>query len=910
MPLSSKHITSFTARKSRWLIVLAILICSVNLLAQDNKPINNKRQINEMRAKSVKKKEKASTKDIAGKRLRTRNKNSTADRAIYSNPSPYADKKRTGGDRKVKGSSPRIRSRTAETARENVYPNSGSFTNGSRSNSSETGNIQKSKYTRSGKLSASQKMKFGTARSNTPKSRTRSAESARSNVYPQKGPFVNRSSYSSKTRSITSRTSRSGKISTRPSFSTRYTNRSYSKSTSAEYSRTRQFKQNGSFVNRTSKTSERAYRVQPGTTRTGKLSAGPVPPGKKKRATTPRTASQPFVTKPKKDVYWGKFSKGEKPFTTDISGNPLRRKNYRTPPNEVVHSKNPYEGRKKSKGDKAYAGTFKSGHVSESRKTERAWKGDISGSPIRKRSTRPGETAGERVWSPNMATGFKARLMRGDWGSRKGIKPDKGGGGSISASRKYRSNAPLRTTAGSISETKSYQSNKAFRGRGIPLSVSSKTRDNKFRPNGGGSISASAKYRNNAPLRATAGSISESGKYRTNQPFRGRGLPLSVSNKTRDNKFRPNGGGSISASAKYRSNAPLRTTAGSISETGNYRTNQAFRGRGIPLSASGKARDNKFRQNGGGSISATGKYRSNKPLQTTAGSISESGSYRSNAPFRGRGIPLSVSGKKKLYDNKPKGNMSVSGKMWNNNGKPIEVRRPKGEEALQVGYAGFIKQSFWKRAYEQNPNAHKEALKKQKPYNTVYMADGLQVSVKAKEANTKTHAAKGSLPGVKPSKATVKASEYDRSMKMYWSYKRNPSSADEARKTIAPSKSFERASSFQGRTRMTRNYVHNPNSDREALKVIAPGRAYARITDYQGNIKMNKFNDRKHFPDAKFAHSKKNNVKEERTIGMDVKLLWSRIFKKNEIQPAAVKEKPTRPRYDKRERELWKDLYD
>lgn len=195
--------------------------------------------------------------------------------------------------------------------------------------------------------------------------------------------------------------------------------------------------------------------------------------------------------------------------------------------------------------------------------------------------------------------------------------------------------------------------------------------------------------------------------------------------------------------------------------------------------------------------------------------------------------------------------------------------------------------------------------------NTVYMANGLQVSVRAKETGKNPNTFKGSLPGVKPSKATVKASEYDRSIKRYWAYKQNPSSVKLAQKTIAPSKSFERASAYSGRTRLTKNYRHNPNSDENALKVLAPGRAYARITDYQGNIKMSKYNSRKHMPDAQFAHhSNKNNVKNERTISTDVKLFWSKIFKKNSMQPSSVKEKPHRPRYDKGERELWKDLYD
>ena len=99
-------------------------------------------------------------------------------------------------------------------------------------------------------------------------------------------------------------------------------------------------------------------------------------------------------------------------------------------------------------------------------------------------------------------------------------------------------------------------------------------------------------------------------------------------------------------------------------------------------------------------------------------------------------------------------------------------------------------------------------------------------------------------------------------------------------------------------------------SDKDALKVVAPGRAYARITDYQGNVKMSKYKDKRLLPDAQFAHTKENNVKSERTIMTDFKLLWTKIFKKNGTQPNAVKEKGVRPRYDKNERDLWPGLYD
>jgi len=221
-----------------------------------------------------------------------------------------------------------------------------------------------------------------------------------------------------------------------------------------------------------------------------------------------------------------------------------------------------------------------------------------------------------------------------------------------------------------------------------------------------------------------------------------------------------------------------------------------------------------------------------------------------------------------------KGGGSVSGKLWNNNGKPIEVRTPKTAEAAAVDYSGNTKVPFFKKAYVRNPNASELALKKQRPDATVYKADGLQVSVKARETGTKPKAVKGSMPGLAPAKATVKASEYTGTMKVYW------------------------------------NYKHNPSSANESLNTIAPGRAHARISDYQGNVKMKKYNDKRFLPDARFAHGPENNVKQERTMKTDFQLLWTKIFKKNGTQPNAVKEKSVRPRYDKRERELWPGLYD
>jgi hypothetical protein len=147
-------------------------------------------------------------------------------------------------------------------------------------------------------------------------------------------------------------------------------------------------------------------------------------------------------------------------------------------------------------------------------------------------------------------------------------------------------------------------------------------------------------------------------------------------------------------------------------------------------------------------------------------------------------------------------------------------------------------------------------------------------------------------------------------MKMIWDYKHNPSSSKFALDVVRPNRTFAKGNKYQGRTRLTKNYRHNPKSSKDALKVIAPGKAYAKISNYQGNLKMSKPHRSNLHPDAKFAHGRINNVKQERTILTNAKLWWSRLFKKSDTQPTAVKEKVRRPRYDKNERELWKDLYD
>jgi hypothetical protein len=162
---------------------------------------------------------------------------------------------------------------------------------------------------------------------------------------------------------------------------------------------------------------------------------------------------------------------------------------------------------------------------------------------------------------------------------------------------------------------------------------------------------------------------------------------------------------------------------------------------------------------------------------------------------------------------------------------------------------------------------------KLEPTKSTKQAGELLVKVKQKEYGRKPHAAEGAMPGIKPSKSSVKASEYARGVRRTWDYIKNPSSAE------------------------------------EALKTREPGKAYAKAAAYQGNIKMQKFKlfekNRELHPDTKFIKINKNNVAEEKDMLTNFKLWWARLFKKQETQPDHLKEKGKRPRYDKGEDGMW-----
>ena len=321
----------------------------------------------------------------------------------------------------------------------------------------------------------------------------------------------------------------------------------------------------------------------------------------------------------------------------------------------------------------------------------------------------------------------------------------------------------------------------------------------------------------------------------------------------------PKGGGSVSGKVWNNNGQPVDVNgagSGTIRASkfqGNIKRGPGFSPQGESYSGNIKARRP---AKGGGSISGKMWNNNGEPIDVNGAG---SGTIRASK-FQGN-----------LKTRKPeKGGGSVSGKLWNNNEEPIDVIAAGSGTIKASKFQGKRKEgNFFKRGYVQNPNASKESIKKLRPDETTYKVDGLQVKVKQRSYKDKPVAAEGSLPGIAPKKSSVKASEYARGMKVYNSYK------------------------------------HNPNSADEALKVFYPAKAIARLGDYQGNIKMHKYNDSRLHPDSKFAHGFRDNVKEERTFLMNMKLLWSKLFKKSETQPDHLKEKIRKPRYDKGEQGMW-----
>jgi hypothetical protein len=925
-----------------------------------DKPIPNQKKIRESKFKSVKKRKKIKTRDISGRRLRTKNKSSASRaNASWPQPDPYRDRKLSRTDKparttgrifnkppraksnrawrgNISGHRLRVQTQQSHRARNNVFPQRGPFIN----NPSKEPRKKPKVYLRtaSGSLPVKRvpqtKQRAWQGNIKGGKIGTPSRSGRVKNVYPQDSPFVNQSS--KRQPPTRSNYRNSGKI---------------------------------------AKAAKRENQKRPG--RQWRLFPG--------------SASGSFVQRSRKNVYWGKYSKGEKAYTGDITGRKLRTRNFRSVPAGLVNRDTIQFFGRKPGGDRAFTG--RSGKYGSATISGRAWRGDISGKRIRNKNyaSRKGEKAGKFVFPRKLSIsktgevgkympggGFKSRSKSGETRTGKGPLPARAPGVGASSLSKYQNKItgrrPLRG-GGSVSGG-------MWNNKGTPINVRTGSRDAaraaRFQGNflrgeltpgftkqgadytgnikarkplkGGGSISGQLWNNKGAPIpvRTPKSDAAKAGKYQGNfkrgelQPgFSRQGADFSGNIKA---KKPLKGGGSVSGRLWNNKETPIavRTPPGEAIKagrfqgtfrrgelqpgftkqgadyTGNIKAKKPLKGGGsisgkiwnndetpiaVRTPSSGAAKAVKFQgtfrrgelQPGFTKQGAdyTGNIKAKKPLK---GGGSISGKLWNNnetaiavrTPASGAAKAVKFQGALKRSDVSPKrskqgidfaGNMkakkpehgggSVSGILWNNKGEPIAVRTPKTDDAKAANYSGRIQSSRLRKSFVQNPNAVNESIKKHKPDKSTYEVAGLQVKVKRGDHQTKKQGAKGSLPGVAPKKSSIQASEYARGMKRNWNYKHNPKSAD------------------------------------DALKVQSPGKATALAKNYQGNLKMYRYKDPKLHPDAKFAHSFDDNVKEERTILMNLRLFWAKLFKKSDTQPDHLKDKNRKPRYDKREQGMW-----
>lgn len=909
-------------------MILLFCVIAENSFAQDKRPINNKSTIRQMRAKSVKKKEKATTRDLAGYKLRNTNR-SSAQRAssLFSS----FNKARRSSDRvgqPIGGKSAGIRSRSINAGRANVYPQKGPFVNHS-SKSSERAYDNRRELSRLSRLQTRQDPP-GRKKRITPRSGSQAfVTRGRKNVYWGK--------YSKGERAVT--TDLAGRPLRTKNF--RSPANALIKADNPYYGRKdrgdRAYK--GTFRSGYATASRRGERAWKGDVAGHAIrrSAGRDNQVAGQRGDGPKILpgfSARMIRKDLSRVSGAKRKQGG----GSISG--TLRSNKPLPPRQPgmggAFMKSDFarlKGIKPEKGGGSVTGKYKSNQPLPPRQPGiggNLMKRDFARLKGIKREKGGGSVTGKyRSNQPLLAKapGANANFMRKDLGKLRGIKPLKGGG-SISAQMKRGQNSPIAVRTPGNPRAASMQAN--YRGT-TPFYKA---------PKGGGSISGFQRNNNNMPVPVRQPKDQRAARFQGNykgflpqnraaRNFSQEGLSYTGNIKS----SRPlKGGGSISGSWNNKGQPIAVKTPGSASARvatfqGNIRGGQKqFSQAGYGYSGDIPMRKKSFSREGydwagyakarkplkgGGSVSGQLWNNKGQPLPNKY-AASKAAKFQGNLPFARKSFS------REGYDwagydrtRKPeKGGGSISGQLWNNKGQPLPSRTPTGKQASEVAYSGRIKLSRFKREYVRNPNAVEEALKKHSPYENVYSVNNITTRVKQKETGKNKLSAKGALLGLPPTRATVKAGEYTGTMKRYWEYKHNPSSANASLKTIKYSKSFANATSYAGKVRLTKNYRHAPNADKDALKVLAPGRAYAKIGDYQGNIRMNKFNHKKHFPDATFAHNKDNNVKGERTIFTNIKLFWAGIFKRQSTQPDAVKDKVRKPRYDKKEKELWKDLYD
>jgi hypothetical protein len=370
---------------------LALLfLFAVPAFSQNTKgdiPVGNQRKIRETKMKSITRKDRT-TRDISGHRLRTKNKSSASRaNANYPTPDPYVNRKKVKSDRASKAS-PRYTSRPSDRQRPWRGDISGKPLRVVALNKKLSRNNPPKVYTRTAtgekpvRIKPDDRQRPWKGGIDHGPVKNESATGKIKNVYPQGGRYMT-------------------------------------------YSKQRL------------KTKEHAVSNRAVVALTSRMRSPGPPRGKAGR---PVSASGNFVKRGKKNVYWGKFSVGEKASTRDLTGRPVRARNFHSAPAGAVdYDSLSRVSKRRAAGDRSYRGAS-GGFSTASKRGQRGWVGDISGQKLRHLNPKKrNESAGTFL--------FPRRLSMSGGGEAGRQLP---GGGYSSRSRNRKNNQPLPVKAPGI----------------------------------------------------------------------------------------------------------------------------------------------------------------------------------------------------------------------------------------------------------------------------------------------------------------------------------------------------------------------------------------------------------------------------------------------------------------------------
>ena len=941
-PFSGIFLTILVKHTVRALFILLATVVVAPSFGQNTKgdrPVDNQRTVRETKGKTVKKRSKATTRDIAGRRLRTKNK-SSANRANVGIPQPATTSRQPRRVKDTPAPAPISKRFASKEAR--------------RSNPDRAWQ---------GDISGSKPRKI----------KPKGGEETGRNVYPQREymtrrpmgdrPFKQVETHTASGKRIIKRTPHKSEKAWKGDIKGQPVTAPPSKSGALDnvFSQKTRYSK---YVTKRPSGGDKSFDNKAKIAKAKRLGTNTSPKPWRQVGVAPSYSRQ-FITRGRKNVYWGKMKIRERARTGDLTGRPLQKRNFRSSGQGFIGTDTLAFFGRKPHGDVIGQGRKRNGKFLPGSEAKGGWSNDIAG--FRLRNRKPGhEAPGTHRYSgfrsitggrhnkpvqgktPGIGAGAIANGLKRTKGTNQSNYQDQGEG----FSGYLKSRRPA-TFAGSKTGGLWNNNRTPIGGKILPGSAGAAGRfSGRLRDNGknytdqGGGFTGYLKARK--PYKFTG---SASGKLWNNDrtPVGGKILPGGAgaagrfSGRLRDNgkNYSDQGSG---FTGYLKATKPYKFKG---SKSGGLWNNDgtAVQGKLLPAGAdaagrfSGRLRDNGKNYSDQGS-GFTGYLKATKPHKfsgsKTGGLWNNDGkSVTQLNASRGDAAAGSFQGRRKIRGQEKGKMLVIPNKLWNNNETPV-THLETTRDAARAGY-------FQGRRKTKEPDKGKlmstpnvlwnnegKATTQIKSTKAGLAAGGYQGRNKAKKkeeyplnssnkswnnegkATTQINlstsaAAAGSFQGNSKYKKESKNRDADieSRMKLKQQYTQSPHSVEEATKKQKPELN-RRANTYASGVKVIGKRKHHPNSADDAVDGLYV--ASARKTDYQGNVKMRKFFDRRgESPDAKFVNQGENNVKEDRTILTNMKLLWTKLFQKSESQPSNLKERSGKLRYDKGEKGLWAD---